>query len=145
MWALVAEDSAVNISDSRRIETCRHERLHIPRWAAHLGSLLLDAVPLGLRQRTNGTGISTITAEISIHSLRKNAGLVNRLDTQPETQPKAKEVLESENPAEVVDLVGGPTRIRTCWIHKDVAEDPRCYVAHGDSMSVIVFSPVDPC
>jgi hypothetical protein len=48
------------------------------------GSLLLDAgAPLAYVSEQMGHADTVITAQIYIHSLRKNAGFVNRLDTQP--------------------------------------------------------------
>ena len=81
-------------------------------------SLPLDAgAPLAYVSEQMGHASTTITAEIYIHSLRRNAGFVNRLDTQldaTQTQPEAKEALEkSEISPDVNDSDGGPTRIRT--------------------------------
>ena len=48
------------------------------------GSLLLDAgAPLAYVPQQMGHADTVITAQIYIHNLRKNAGFVNRLDTQP--------------------------------------------------------------
>jgi len=82
------------------------------------GRLLLDAgAPLAYVSEQMGHASTTITAEIYIHSLRKNAGFVNRLDTQPDatqTQPSPVEAsIPSEIASEVIDSNGGPTRIRT--------------------------------
>ena len=64
-----------------------------------------------------GHASTVITAQIYIHNLRKNAGFVNRLDTQQsatQTQPTPNATdMTGEIPPEVVDSVGGPTRIRT--------------------------------
>ena len=70
------------------------------------GSLLLDAgAPLAYVSEQMGHATTTITADIYVHLLRKNAGFVNRLDTQPaatQTQPEVKEAFEKiEIPTEV--------------------------------------------
>jgi integrase len=82
------------------------------------GSLLLDAgAPLAYVSEQMGHASTVITVQIYIHNLRKNAGFVNRLDTQPvatQTQPSPVEAsIPSEIPSEVIDCNGGPTRIRT--------------------------------
>ena len=82
------------------------------------GSLLLDAgAPLAYVSEQMGHADTVITAQIYIHNLRKNAGFVNRLDTQPAaTQPQPRPdapVIPAEISQEVIDSNGGPTRIRT--------------------------------
>jgi integrase len=82
------------------------------------GSLLLDqGAPLAYVSEQMGHASTVITAQIYVHSLRKNAGFVNRLDTQPAaTQPQPRPdaiVIPAEISGEVIDSNGGPTRIRT--------------------------------
>jgi integrase len=71
------------------------------------GSLLGDAgAPLAYVSEQMGHASTTVTAQVYMHNLRKNAGFVNRLDSQPvatQTQPEAFPIHQAADSSMVLD------------------------------------------
>ena len=67
MWALVAEDSAVNISDSRRIETCRMNGFTFHDWRHTLEACYWMQCPLAY--------VSEQMGQASRRSLRRSPSI----------------------------------------------------------------------